>query len=94
MLRVEIDIFSGRPNPVWIISDKTETDRLLGAVGEVSRATAKQGAGFDGLGFREVRVDLLGDDEPKLRRVPQRFALASVAAGDLRALGELARRFI
>jgi hypothetical protein len=94
MLRVEIDIFSGRPNPVWIISDKTETDRLLGAVGEVSRATAKQGAGFDGLGFREVRVDLIGDDEPKLRRVPQRFALASVAAGDLRASGELARHFI
>jgi hypothetical protein len=54
-------------------------------------AAAKQGAGFTGLGFRDVRVDLIGDDEPKPRRVPKRFALASVAAGDLKASAELAR---
>lgn len=34
MLRIEIDLFSGRPNPVWIITDKGEADRFLGAVAE------------------------------------------------------------
>ena len=32
MLRIEIDMFSGRPNPVWIITDKAQTDRFLAAV--------------------------------------------------------------
>jgi hypothetical protein len=94
MLRIEIDMFSGRPNPVWIISDKAETDRFLEAVAEATGVTAKQGAGFTGLGFREVRVDLIADDEPRKRRVPQQFALASTAAKDLRTSGALARRLI
>ena len=29
MLRIKVDIFSGRPNPVWIITDRAETERLL-----------------------------------------------------------------
>lgn len=94
MLRIEIDIFSGRPNPVWIVTDKTETDRFLGAVAEARGATAKQGMGFTGLGFREVRVDLIADDEPRKRAVPQQFALASVAAKNLKTSGTLARRLI
>lgn len=94
MLRVEIDLFSGRPNPVWIITDTAETDRFLGAVAEAQGAVAKQGAGFTGLGFREVRVDLISDDEPRKRRVPAQFALASTAAKDLKASGALARQLI
>ena len=94
MLRIEIDMFSGRPNPVWIITDKAETDRFLGAMAEAKEVTAKQGSGFTGLGFREVRVDLMADDEPRKGRVPQQFALASTAAKNLKASGALARRLI
>jgi hypothetical protein len=94
MLRIEIDLFSGRPNPVWFITDRTETERFLGAVAEARGVTAKQGAGFTGLGFREVRVDLIADDEPRKRRMPTQFALASIAAKDLKASGALARRLI
>jgi hypothetical protein len=94
MLRIEVDIFSGRPNPVWIISDRAETERLLSAVAKVPGATAKQGAGFSGLGFRELRVNVIADDEPRLRRVPKQFALASTACKDLKASGRLARRLV
>ena len=94
MLRIEIDVFSGRPNPAWIITDGTETKRFLGAVAEAEGATAKQGAGFTGLGFREVRVDLMGDDEPRLKGVPKQFALASTASANLKASGALALRLI
>src|SRR5262249_58589021 len=55
---------------------------------------AKQGTGFTGLGFREVRVDLMADDEPRQRRVPGQFALASAACRDLKASGRLARRIV
>ena len=92
MLRIEIEMFSGRPNPVWIITDEAETKRFLAAVAEAEGATAKQGAGFTGLGFREVRVDLIGDDEPRQKRVPKQFALASTASKDLKASGAIAQQ--
>jgi len=55
---------------------------------------APQGVGFTGLGFREVRVDLIGDDEPRTRGLRNQFALASTAVADLQASGSLARRLI
>ena len=56
--------------------------------------TAKLGAGFTGLGFREVQVNVVDDDEPRRRGVPKQFALASTAVADLKASGTLARRLI
>lgn len=94
MLRIEIDMFSGRPNPVWIITDPGVTKQFLDAVAGAEGMTAKQGSGFTGLGFREVRVDLMGDDEPRRRRVARQFALASTAVADLQSSGALARRLI
>jgi hypothetical protein len=93
MLRIEIDMFSGRPNPAWIISDKA-AERLLGEVAETEGAAAKQGAGYLGLGFREVRVDALSYDGPRRRGVPQHFALASTASADLEGSSAIARRLV
>jgi hypothetical protein len=94
MLRIEVDMFSGRPNPVWIVTDADVTKEFLSEVGETEGITAKQGAGFTGLGFREVQVSLLGDDEPRRRGVPKQFALASTAVDNLKFSGTLARRLI
>jgi hypothetical protein len=94
MLRIEVDIFSGRPNPVWIITDRTESDRLLKVIAEAKGAVAKQGVGFMGLGFRELRVDLIADDEPRLRGLTRQFALGSTAAKDFKGSVALARRII
>lgn len=94
MLRVEVDVFSGRPNPVWIITDTDEAKDLLGAVGESRGAVAKPGAGFTGLGYREIRLSLIGDDEPRRKGVAREFAVGSIAATDRRATRDLARRVL
>jgi hypothetical protein len=94
MLRIEIDMFSGRPNPVWIITDIAETERFLSAVVEVEGVMATPGTGFTGLGFREVRVNFLADDERRRRKVSKQFALASTASANLKASGALAQRLI
>jgi len=94
MLRVEVDIFSGRPNPVWIITDADEVDELLGSIGRSRGAAAKPGAGFTGLGYREVRLSLIGDDEPRRKGVPGAFAIGSTAAADRKATREVARRVV
>lgn len=94
MLRIEVDAFSGRPNPVWMITDADATRELLDAVAEAKGAATKVGAGYAGLGYREVRVSLVGDDGPPRRGVAREFALGSSAAGDMAASGRLARRVI
>lgn len=94
MLRIEVDMFSGRPNPTWIITDTDASARLLGVVAEAKGAAAVPGSGFSGLGFRELRVDIIHDDEPRRRGVANRFALASTAAADLKVSGALARQFV
>jgi hypothetical protein len=87
-------MFSGRPNPEWIITDGDATEQLLGAVAATKGITAKPGTGFLGLGFREIRVTRLSDDPLARRGVPREFALASVAAEDLHASGDLALRLV
>jgi hypothetical protein len=91
MLKVEVDIFSGRPNPVWIITDADEAKELLGVVSESREAVAKPEAGFTGLGYREVRLSLLGDDEPRQRGLAAQFAVGSRGAKDPAASIGLAR---
>jgi hypothetical protein len=94
MLRIEVDIMSGRPNPEWMVTDPDATRELLAAVGEARGAAAKVGRGYAGLGFRELRVSLIEDDPQRPRGVPREFALASTAAADLESSGALARRLI
>ena len=94
MLRVEVDIFSGRPNPVWIVTDPEESKELLGVVSEASKAVAKPGAGFDGLGYREIRLSLIGDDEPRKRGIARELAVGSSAAADPKLSVEVGRRVV
>jgi hypothetical protein len=94
MLRIEVDMFSGRPNPVWMITDADATTEVLGLCAESRKAIAKPRAGYDGLGFREIRIEQLGGDERVRTRLPAQFAVASTAVADLSASAELARRLV
>lgn len=94
MLRIQVDMFSGRSNPEWIITESKTIERILGVVAEREEVVARPNQGFDGLGFREVRVTNFEDEPWEQGRVPHDFALASVAAADLRASGELALEVI
>lgn len=94
MLRIEVDIMSGRPNPEWIITNSDATQDVLRAVADSPAAAAQIGAGYAGLGYREVRVSIIEDDPQRPRGVPREFALGSTASEDLRRSGDLARHLI
>jgi hypothetical protein len=94
MLRIEVDMFSGRPNPVWISTDSDLAKELIGTLGEAPQLMAKPHDGFTGLGFREVTVEVLADEGSRKRGIPARFSLASVGAEDFRGSAKLARRLI
>ncbi|WP_030948091.1 hypothetical protein [Streptomyces sp. NRRL S-646] len=96
MLQVTVQIFSGRPNPTWVVTDEDATRTLLEtAAQEAGDAIGLPGAGYDGLGYREVVVTTAADDQLAWpERLPQAFALGTIAAADPSSSGELARRLI
>jgi hypothetical protein len=94
VLRIQVDMFSGRPNPEWIITDTEATDQVLEWAAKAKGATARPGTGHLGLGFREIRVTRLSDDPLRKARAPREFAVASVAAEDFGASAELGRRVL
>jgi hypothetical protein len=63
MLQVEIDVFSGRPNPTFELSEKEEKeflDRIVAQAGEMSPVldqTQKFGLGYRGLLIKQIKVD-------------------------------------
>jgi hypothetical protein len=93
MLRIEVDIFSGRPNPVWIVTDEQAVKPILDRISEDRALIAKPGTGFTGLGLREIIIEALSDDISK-RRIASRFALASVAAENFKASTQLAMKLV
>lgn len=75
---VELDVFSGLPNPVWSLSDDQtlELVRLLGDLPECDRPVSR----FDGLGYRGFLVSLVA---PESRTVTMlRAASGVVELGD------------
>jgi hypothetical protein len=62
MLQVTVDIFSGRPNPTWIVADETEARAILKDLvkerGLLTDAAAAEGM----LGFRGLSVQSLSDE--------------------------------
>jgi hypothetical protein len=86
-------MFSGRPDPEWIITDADEVEDIVEPAA-AGRAAAAPGRGYLGIGFREIRVTRLSDDPLRKRRGRREFALASLAAEDFRESGQLARRVV
>lgn len=94
MLKVTIDLFSGRPNPTWIVTSEETEAAILGAVSQSTELFASPGAGFNGLGYREVIVARIDDDQPQRTRVPYEFALATTAAANVQGSGQLAQQLV
>lgn len=63
MLEVELDIFSGMPNPTWVLSEKQEGTLLEllnadpGQVSGTSSSDSRFGLGYRGLIVRKVKSD-------------------------------------
>ncbi|MEV5379007.1 hypothetical protein AB0L26_23970 [Streptomyces nondiastaticus] len=95
MLRVEVEIFSGRPNPAWIITDESAVRALLSEAADTAEDVAGlPREGFDGLGYREVVVSAASDDQAWPDSVPREFAIGTTAARNVARSVDLARRVV
>lgn len=65
-VQVELDIFSGIPNPVWILSG-TDGDLFLKKLAMLPQASAKEL--HDDLGYRGFIVEVTNETEESLVRI-------------------------
>ncbi|MET7756162.1 hypothetical protein ABZT27_15825 [Streptomyces sp. NPDC005389] len=91
-LRITIDMFSGRPNPSWEISDPDQLGYLEELLLRTPEARGEVHSGYTGLGFDGVRAEFT--EGPGREGLPQRFELAGGAAKDEAASADLAARLV
>ncbi|MFB6835593.1 hypothetical protein [Streptomyces sp. NPDC056361] len=96
-LRLTVDMFSGRPNPTWEVTDPDRVRELVALLGAERDALAELDSGHTGLGFRGLRVDLvdgLGTEGVALGDLPRSFKLGGGGAKDALGGAELADRLL
>jgi hypothetical protein len=71
MLQVTIDMYSGLPNPTWLIENESDAKRLLQEIAEDRGATAAVQDGPGHLGYRGLIVEIQRDN------LADKFALSS-----------------
>jgi hypothetical protein len=91
MIKVTVDLFSGRPNPTWIINDKGG-DELLKKIAKNPQVMSKPDSGYDGLGFRGITIELLGDE--KEGKMPSVFTIANGISKDQKTSIQVAREIV
>ncbi len=80
MLKVELDIFSGRENPTWIL-DEDESREILTQIADNRGVVDTQDSGFDGLGYRGLVLEVSDDTLSEDFGLPTEFKIAG-GAGD------------
>jgi hypothetical protein len=79
MLLVTLDIFSGRPNPSWIL-DEQEAREVLRDITINQGVVAEANSGYDGLGYRGIQLELLDDEAVEQFHLPSVFKVANGAS--------------
>lgn len=79
MLQVELDIFSGRPNPTWTLSEKEEKE-LLDRVAADPQIMLPEGATSGRLGYRGYVVSAVSESIDK--RLPSSFRIGGQPGTD------------
>jgi hypothetical protein len=72
MLRVTVDVFSGRPNPQWTVPYE-EARNLLRTIMDAPDVVDHTDPATLGLGFRGLKIDLVSDDLHRELRAPVSF---------------------
>jgi hypothetical protein len=94
MIKIAADVFSGRPNPVWLVDDDSESRAALAALASDRHLIIPEAPPEAGLGFRGFRIELLDDDISHRFDLPSTFYL-SLEQLSRQAKGyELFERFI
>ncbi|HEY5707549.1 MAG TPA: hypothetical protein VIS96_18470 [Terrimicrobiaceae bacterium] len=93
MIKITADIFSGRPNPEWIVSGE-EAKAALRSLSGARGAVATLDSGFSGLGSRGLIVDILSEEEQLDYGLPTSFRLAGGGSSDESHGQEVAERLV
>lgn len=93
MLRVTADLFSGRPNPSWVVMGD-EVKAALRSLSQAPGAVAALESGFQGLGNRGLIVELLSDHLETDFGVPTIFRLAGGGSQNESQARDVAERLI
>src|SRR5262245_54372289 len=95
MLQITADVFSGRPNPSWIISDEKEARTILRELSQNRRIVAEAAPSAAGLGLRGFIVEPLLDELARdFDMLPSSIYMAAGANAATGKANELAERFI
>lgn len=92
MIKVTADIFSGRPNPEWVVSG-AEAEAALRSLSQHS-AAAGLDSGFQGLGNRGLIVEILDEHSSADHGLPATFRLAGGGSSKESYAHETAERLI
>jgi len=76
MLKITADIFSGIPNPEWIV-DGDDAEAVLRDLAQHRSAVASLDSGFQGLGMRGLVVEALSEHVTEEHGLPAIFRLAN-----------------
>jgi hypothetical protein len=82
MLRIELDIFSGRPNPSWVVDEKN-AKAILDKISKSPDVIADADVEKQDLGYRGVILEPLKEELMYEYGVPSVFKLASSGSKDL-----------
>ena len=94
MLLITADVFSGRPNPSWVVSDTQEVRKVLRQLADSRPSAASPDAGLADLGrLRGLRISLQSDELALDHALEPTIYLPLQAAGG-GALHDLADRLI
>lgn len=93
MIKVTADIFSGRPNPEWVVTG-VEAETALRSLSQRPASAAALGSGFQGLGSRGLIVELLDDHSSSEYGLPSTFRIAGGGSIEENHAREIAERLI
>jgi hypothetical protein len=74
MIQIAADIFSGRPNPTWVV-ELDEAKDLLQEISQNQSVITPVDQGYQGLGYRGLIVEALTDNFASKFDVPENFRL-------------------
>lgn len=94
MLRITADVFSGRPNPEWIITDEQEVRATLKEIAKNRNVVTQAAPESAGLGFRGLTVEPLSDELTKDYDLPTSLYVATGAGLASTKSTEIAERLI
>jgi hypothetical protein len=94
MLQITADVFSGRPNPSWILSDEKEARTVLRELSLNRRIVAEAAPSAAGLGFRGFLVETVSDELARDFDMPSSIYMAAGPNAASAKANELAERFI